>query len=351
MTDQVDGLDAFLPSTVCGFRRRGVVHVVDAGLMLLVFLVQASVLNYYIISHYSQSTLAYWWFAADFICLFVFAGTLTVAFRYFSRAADRTRRSTDEFSLSPANFISGYSPSDWGVLPLGYISWIFYAAILIGKLSVIFKSELPEQLSPNYLFGPQLLQVTIALSAVVFLLLAESHNWASHRSDRYQFVVSTCAHSGMAVLDTVSLLAVLMPKSTVRETEPPEVLMDLILGLCLVNLLLPALALFRLGLSEPSAEEKQKRLVLPFNVLNDGVHFLLVDLPFLVIRSYLWAGHNQHTSLFMMKNILGILITARSLLPDLYALCKRHKEKERKVDEPVQGENLLELKKIENGDH
>jgi CECR6/TMEM121 family len=190
------------------------------------------------------------------------------------------------------------------------------------------------------------------LGAVIFLLLAESHNWARHRSARFQFVTSTCAHSGMAVLDTVSLLSVLLPQDAARQTEPPELLMDLILVLCLFNLLLPALALYRLGLSEPSAAKAQERLILPFNVINDVTHFLLVDLPFLLIRSYLWIGHRQHTTLFMMKNVLGIMMTLRSLQPDLHALCKRRRQKEEGAEEVgrQQGETLLELKTTENGE-
>jgi len=185
--------------------------------------------------------------------------------------------------------------------------------------------------------------VSIALGAVVFLLLAESHNWARHRSPRFQFVTSTCGHAGMAVLDTVSLLSVLLPNDAGRQTEPPEALMDAILVLCLVNLLLPALALYRLGLSEPSAARAQQQLLLPFSVLNDAAHFLLVDLPFFVIRSYLWIVHRQHTSLFMMKNVLGILMTIRSLHPDFHALLKR-----KNPDAHQAADTLLELKTSDN---
>ncbi|XP_059483066.1 uncharacterized protein LOC132201143 [Neocloeon triangulifer] len=343
LEDQPDGLDSYLPATICGFRWRSVMHLVDAAVLLVVHLVQASVLNYYIISHYSHSTLAYLWFAADFICLFVFAGTLTVAFKYFSRPEHNTDSAS--FTLSPDHFINGFPTSRFGVLPLSYVSWLFYSAILIAKVAVIYRSDLPEQLHPKDLFGPQLLQVTIALGAVVFLLLAESHNWARHRSPRYQFVTSTCAHSGLAVLDTVSLLSVLLPQDANRATEPPELLMDLILALCLFNLLLPAMALYRLGLSEPSAAKAQQSLVLPFSVLHDITHFLLVDLPFLGIRSYLWIGHRQHTSLFMMKNVLGIMVTVRGLHPDLYALFKRRRRRQQEEEEKrQQGENLLEVK-------
>jgi hypothetical protein len=137
-------------------------HVVDALLLLIVHLVQASVLNYYIISHYSHSTAPYMWFAADFMCLAVFVGTLTIAFKYFNKPST-IARSTDSgsFPLSPSKFINGYPTSKLGVLPLSYVSWLFYAAILIGKVGVIFKSNLPQELHPKDLFGPQLLQVNV----------------------------------------------------------------------------------------------------------------------------------------------------------------------------------------------
>jgi CECR6/TMEM121 family len=138
-------------------------HVVDGALLLLVHLVQASILNYYIISHYSHSTTPYFWFVADFLCLFVFAGTLTIAFKYFNNP--RSERSTDStsFTLSPSKFITGYNTSRLGVLPLSYVSWFFYSGILIGKVAVIYRSNLPEELHTKDLFGPQLLQVNIYL--------------------------------------------------------------------------------------------------------------------------------------------------------------------------------------------
>lgn len=336
-----------VPATFCGCHWRRVIHIFDAGLLLAVHVLQGSVLNYYIISHFSNSVTPYFWFVGDFLCLFVFAGTLTIAYKYFNRVTSSESLSDgNSFKLSPSRLINGYSTSTFGVLPLSYLSWFFYAGILIGKVAVIFKSKIPEELKATSFFGPQLLQITIALAAIVFLLLAESHNWAKHRSPRYHFVTSTCAHSGMAVLDTVALLSVLLPTRNGRITEPPDYLLDIILFLGLINLLLPAIALHRLGLSEPTAEKCQTKLLLPFSVIHDLAHLILVDIPFLLVRGYLWIGHGQHTSLFMMKNVLGIIMTLRSLHPDLSELVRRSRRLHVEEKPNPQHNSLLEMSDV-----
>lgn len=333
-----------VPTTICGCHWRRVIHIFDAGLMLAVHVLQGSVLNYYIISHFSNSVVPYFWFVGDFLCLFVFAGTLTIAYKYFNRVTSGESLSDgSSFKLSPTRLINGYSTSRFGVLPLSYLSWIFYAGILIGKIAVIFKSGIPATLNTADFFGPQLLQVTIALASIIFFLLAESHNWAKHRSPRYHFVTSTCAHSGMAVLDTVALLSVLLPTRSGLLTGPPDYVLDIILVLGLINLLLPAIALHRLGLSEPTAEKCQAQLLLPFSVIHDLSHLILVDIPFLIVRGYLWIGHGQHTSLFMMKNVLGIIMTLRSLHPDLSELVRRRRRLHVEETNNPQHNSLLEM--------
>jgi hypothetical protein len=344
----IQGGAGLAPATVCGCNWRRIIHFIDAGMLLTIQVLQGSILNFYIIEQYSNAVLPYFWFVGDFLCLFVFAGTLTIAYKYFNRLTDNDGLSDgSSFKLSPARLISGYSTSKFGVLPLSYVSWLFYSAILIGKVAIIYKSELRITLSPTEFFGPQLLQATIGFSAVILLLLAESHNWAKHRSARYHFVTSTCAHSGLAVLDTVSLLNALLPQDAHRTSEPPDVLLDVVLFFGLINLALPALALYRLGLSEPSAEKAQARLLLPFSVLHDLVHLILVDVPFLGLRLYLWRAHNQHASVFMIKNVLGILLAIRSIHPDISELiARRHRLHVEEQHNPQHNSLLLEMSDV-----
>lgn len=346
--DQFDGFGGggLAPVTICGLNWRRVIHIIDAGLLLAVQVLQGSILNYYILKQYSDMVSPYFWFVGDFLCLFVLAGSLTMAYKYFNRITSDGTSDGSSFKLSPARLISGYSIAKFGVLPLSYLSWLFYSGILIGKVAIIFKSELRKALDPDDFFGPQLLQATIALAAVILLLLAESHNWAKHRSARYQFVTSTCAHSGLAILDTVSLLTALLPRGASRSSEPPEYIVDIVLFFGLINLAMPALALYRLSLSEPSVEKAQARLLLPFSVLHDLVHLIFVDIPFLGLRSYLWIGYHQHASVFMIKNVLGILLAVRTIHPDISELiARRHRLHVEEQNNP-QHNSLLEMNDV-----
>lgn len=61
------------------------------------------------------------------------------------------------------------------------------------------------------------------------------------------------------------------------------------------------------------------------------LHMVLVDVPFLSIRVYLWLAYRENASMFLMKNALSIFLCLRGMYPDLveftddYLLASRKK--------------------------
>lgn len=295
--------------------RRLVVHVLDATSLVLVLILQASILNYYIIQYYKSDVSPYFWFIGDFISLFIFAGTLTVSYRYLTRCKEcHPCQGEKSFYLSPKRIVSKFPTSTLGMLPLSYVSWFLYSCMLLAKVIIIFKSEIPEQLSPEEPFGPQLLQIAIAMSGIIFLLLVEGHNWAERGSPRYSYVTSVCGKTGIEILDTVSLLSILLMAST--QSFLTTTLENAVIILAAFNFFLPVLALYKLSLCDFAAHP----FSLPIGVLHNFLHLCLVDVPFLCVRVYLWVYYKQHASIFIMKNVFSIILVLRGMYPDLYKL-------------------------------
>ncbi|KAJ9592285.1 hypothetical protein L9F63_001181 [Diploptera punctata] len=291
----------------CCVPKKMVLHIMDATFMTLLLVVQGTILNYYLISHYSNTVFPYFWFLADFACLFAFLGTLTIAYQYLTASEDVSVEDR-VYRYSPKQvFGSKFPTSKLGVLPLSYVSWLFYTGILLAKVMMIFKSEIPDYLENYNVFGPQLLQVTIATSGIIFLLLVEGHNWAPRDSPRYTYVTSLCAKTGIEILDTVNLLALLL----VNET-----------AMCFVHLIfiLPTLAVYKLSLSDLISE----RMSLPLKIVYNLLHLCLIDIPYLAVRMYLWIAYAHNASIFLMKNVFGIVFVLRGIYPDFEELIRRH---------------------------
>ncbi|XP_066998090.1 transmembrane protein 121B [Anabrus simplex] len=306
----------------CCAPMKKILQILNAAFLIFVLIVQGTILNIYIISHYNDSVTPYFWFLADFACLFVFAGTLTVSYQYLTKVY-RNSAPPVKFNLSPRRIHSKFPTSKLGILPLSYSSWIIYSAIQLSKVVIIFKSSIPFKLTPADTFGPQLLQVAIAMSGIIFCLLVEGHNWAPHHSPRYNFVTSVCAKTALEVLDTVDFLAILFIKDShkaVTLEEAIRYLDDTILILCSFNFFLPALALYKLSLSDVTTET----LFWPVTLIYNLFHLCAIDIPFLVIRLYLWVGHGYNSSIFLMKNIFGIIFILRSAYPDIVEVRKSY---------------------------
>ncbi|XP_071444176.1 transmembrane protein 121B-like [Hetaerina americana] len=336
----------------CECTKRFVFQVLDGASLLFVLVLQGSILNFYIISHYKSSVNPYFWFIADFVCLFVFAGTLTKAYRHLkflksSKAVKirhaRPDNSSPGLTGSNADSINGSQvshasslkrlglPSDLiGPLPLSYAAWMFYSVILTAKVGIILKSEIPNTLNKADFFGPQMLKLTIGLSAVIYLLLAEGH---SEYSPGPKLVRSTCSHSAVELVDTISFLSILLVKDTTT-------LEDFVVALTAINFLLPTLPLYALSISGFGA----KPIPLILLLIRDLLHLFLLDIPYLVVRVYFWIAYQQDISMFLMKNVFGIVIIVRSVYPDIIKILRKWRRN--RVVRGSSNVERLELQKV-----
>ncbi|KAL1140454.1 hypothetical protein AAG570_000386 [Ranatra chinensis] len=296
----------YLPKKLC-------IHILDASWLVIILLVQGTILNYYIISHYKSSVTPYFLFIADFICMFSFIGTLATAYTYLKKTY--MHDSEDEFTYKPKR-LRLPTPSRLGVLPLSYTSWLFYTIILVTKICVIFESGLIAKISPHDHLGPQMLKVSMAASSFIFLLLVEGHNWAKRGTPRYSYVISTCGKTGIEIFDSISLLSLLL----VTPKDMSETFKDVILILAAINFFLPSVTLYQLSLSDFAMTKVSLLLTVVYHIL----HLCLVDVPFLAIRMYLWLVFRENASMFLMKNLLSITLALRGMYPDIIELKKEY---------------------------
>lgn len=196
----------------------------DAVLLAVVYLCQNIFLNIFIISNFRETFYAFLLFLVDFMVILLFSFTLFLAYSKQEKAKRREKglnvSSSNSVTSNRTESRNSSHHSDYGhfsdcrdvdcfskvsKLPFSYVSWIIYSAVLIAKIVLLFKSEIPQTLTDKGTFlGPQLLKFCIGLTSIAFSLLVEAHHDAHDDPLRREYIKSIAYGMALELLDSVS---------------------------------------------------------------------------------------------------------------------------------------------------
>ena len=176
------------------------------------------------------------------------------------------------------------------------------------------------------------------------MLLVAAHHDAEKDSQRAISIKNMCTNTAIELLDSVAFLSILIIKES-------HLIVDFnfenfVLSFACLNFFLPTIALYQYSLSDFGQVEKP----LDLNGVYHLSHMSLVNVPYLAVRIYLWSGYGSDISLFVMKNVIGILWHLKDIIPDFILLHKQCQSmsggsiRHRKVDECK--EDVVELEQI-----
>ena len=217
-------------SQLLGRKFLRIYHILGRIICIATLAVHMGIIDYYLI-HYN-GLLWLLWLIADVIVFSLFVFTLTVSYQYLEK------RPIITFYLHLRRYI--------GELPLTYISWFFYSAILSAKVCCLY--ALPDsivlRLNEKYFFGPNMLRTAISLACIViYLLVLTSHDARSH-SKQNMFIQSIVGSVYLDVLDTAEFLGTLRDESLVIGTYHLD---KIILLFTCLNFILPTEGLYVLA--------------------------------------------------------------------------------------------------------
>ncbi|KAK3854751.1 hypothetical protein Pcinc_038788 [Petrolisthes cinctipes] len=206
--------------------------------------------------------------------------------------------------------------------------WLAYSIILVTKIAIIFKSEMPSKVGPSDYLSPQLLKMTIAATAVVFGLLVEGQVKAESNGERERYVKSLSHGTAFEVLDSVTFLSLLIQSES--GLVLPWSLENAIIAFACINFFLPAIALVKLSRSDYG----RSPVCIISTIVYKLSHLWLINFTFFVIRIYLWAGLSASVSPFVIKNIYHILSVMKQTYEDftqLQPVLRKRLSKRRRV--------------------
>lgn len=154
-------------------------------------------------------------------------------------------------------------------------------------------------------------QLLIGLSGIVFYLLVNAE-CVGRQLDREKWVTNSWI---IEIFDSVELLSIIISTNDQIGHVP-----YFIYTLTFANFMLPLWILYRI--SQPDNEIKP--MGLPQPVCYNFLHLILVQIPFLGIRLYMWIVFNHNASVFIMKNLLHIIFFLHSLYPHIIEISKKN---------------------------
>ncbi|XP_055330216.1 uncharacterized protein LOC129582665 [Paramacrobiotus metropolitanus] len=277
---------------------------------LLLIAGQAAVLDFYLVSFnlrkfgHGYQWLA--WVAVDAVGLIIYVLLFIRGRRYVDRHMQAVKEEDPDNPKGLLHFL--------GILPYAWVCWLFYSVVLVGKIIAIFKTFGTDLLETDHL-GINTMEFTFGASAAVFMLFvgglehlatsAQKHyiRWMQH------FVL-------LEIVDCVEFLTSLFVAAELEVAKGhekprlPHHLENAILAFACINLIAPAHALYRLSSYHNRHPETRNRFFLTQTLVGT----VFGNIPYFVVRCYLWDQHSYITGLFAMKNLIGIFTDGQELI-------------------------------------
>lgn len=111
----------------------------------------------------------------------------------------------------------------------------------------------------------------------------------------------------------MSFLTLLIPVES--HLAVPYDLENCVIALAGLNLLLPAVTIYKI-----SASDFGRVYHVPLETIYKFLHVVLINLPFLGVRIYLWQAFSTDTAIFAIKNLYAILAFLRGAYTDIKLL-------------------------------
>jgi len=296
----------------------------------------------------------------DLFVVCIFATSFVSAYRYIhlrykleldnknNRSREEQNRIRKVIQARIYKNVACLSPKYFGTLPFSFIAWLTYSVYLSAKIGVIFSSNIPafmteyklnngssttmtlDEDDPIYGLGTNLLKVAVGLSALVFIIMLQAHHNHQDNTAHGGYVLGVCHNIAVEVFDSATLLSLLIVPD--RDLNYLKIMNfnKVIVVLSCINLILPTLTLYSMSMSDFGRRMTE---VSKQTVISQSLNLLVVNVPFLSIRLYLWAKYNYELSLFVVKNACYIFLLVHSLYPGMVRVYSKMKIRRDKVEQ------------------
>ncbi|KAK7071174.1 hypothetical protein SK128_005201 [Halocaridina rubra] len=313
---------------VCPFRltKHLLYYTFLTSVLLIVLIAQGILLDVYIIYNDHTAISNYFWLVPDFLLVFGFVAAMAKG--YWNCKPKPIRSHDSESKSVPQNDLHSFHVSILGKYYFPFYVWMVYSLLLVVKVAIIFKSELPNKLNENDRLSPQLLKMVMSLSCIIFALLVEGQVTTEPNSEREIYIKSLSHNTAFEILDSVTFISLLIQSES--RLLLPVYLENAIIFFACLNFLLPGIALVKLS----RCNYGQSTVCMISSVVYKLCHLWLINFTYFIIRLYLWGGFSVSVSPFIVKNMYHMVSIMKSVwgeLKPLFASLKGYRKKQHQI--------------------
>ena len=191
----------------------------------------------------------------------------------------------------------GYAETDdevWWVWGL----WFIYIILYVISVGIIF-GEVFDKLKTTETYGPNFLKAILCLTPALLVLVLQLVISPIHR----RAVLSLSVIAALNLFDGIEMLEIVLMQNEREKFELDESVQKSIIAFACLSFLVTSLGLARNKFKETVEERSNGGAV----CLGLG-EILFTNVPFLVLRIYVWIDCDYEASIFIAKNILSLVI-------------------------------------------
>ncbi|KAK8718617.1 hypothetical protein OTU49_014601 [Cherax quadricarinatus] len=300
---------------VCPFTltRELLYHILLTAIILLLVVTQGILLDVYILNDDQTAIINYFWLIPDFLLVFLFVAAMSSGYRSCKREKseeDNLKSNNNSYRMIKISF----HRKIFGQHPLPFLVWVAYSFLMVTKVGIIFKSEIPNKINSSDALSPQLLQVVLCLTCVIFAILVEGQTVTEPNSERDRYIKSLSHGTSLEILDSVTFLSLLIQSESAYVL--PVHLENAIIAFSCLNFIFPGIALIKLSRSNYG----HNAVCIFSSIAYKMCHLWLINFTYFVIRIYLWAGIQLSVSPFIVKNVFLMFSILKSVWADMKEL-------------------------------
>ncbi|XP_068203381.1 transmembrane protein 121B-like [Palaemon carinicauda] len=303
-------------------------HSFLTGLLLIVVILQGVLLDVYII--YSDHTLIenYFWLVPDFLLVFGFVAAMASGYR--SNKIKKSEVCQNDHRVKGEEETESLHAKVLGKHFLPFYIWLVYSILLVAKIAIIFKSQVPNKLDAKERLSPQLLKIAMSLSCIVFALLVEGQTSPEKNFEQNNYIKTLSHGTAFEILDSVTFISLLIQSES--RLVLPLTLENAIIFFSCMNFMLPGIALIKLS----RCQYGESPVCIVSSVLYKFSHLWFINVTYFIIRVHLWGGLSMEVSPFIVKNIYHIFSDMNDIMREskpLWSILKGFVNKHKRVQD------------------
>ena len=188
----------------------------------------------------------------------------------------------------------GYAETDdeaWIV----WIFWFIYIVLYMSAVALIFGLIVPK-LDKSEIYGPNFLKIMLCTAPALLVLVLQLAISPAYRKD----VLSLSVFAALNLFDAIEMLEIVL-----MQNEREESVEKSIVVFACFSFVLTSLGLARNKFDGDDTVQERSN---PKAVCLGLCAILFTNVPFLVLRIYVWDAYGYEASIFIAKNIVSLVV-------------------------------------------